>query len=1142
MHPSLKKILRALSLELRHTLEGYYDPQGIFHPGDLERRLNELGVWRERPARPLEELPHLAPEDKAARQVIDAYIAYRLEAEVPRSEAVAEFVRESAYSWANRLLALRCMEARGMIDEVILQKEAYGGRSLAHHRLSRRDPAACAGADEGLFAVLFAEFAAHAVELPELFNPHAPAVALRPSLSALKQCIALLSGAERAGSQEPASDQVFAAPDALGWAYQYWNAELKERIFETLRTDENAKIDGENIIPATQMYTDPYMVKFLVRNSLGAMWTSMHPESKLAEDWEYYVKDADRAPAEPNPVKEITFLDPAAGSGHFLLEAFDLFYQMYQEEGLLPSTKGSGTGDNRLSPEAIAASILNNNLFAIDIDGRAIQISIVALWMKAKEYAPDLHAGALTSFHEHLVATNIRLPHGKDHLKAFLSKHPDAAPLRPALETIFEGLQNVHELGSLVQIEEPVEKELRYLKELYDVSQGKPEQMVLFAEMKKPRQGELPLGLESYDQWKTRTLSALEDHFVEEAKAADPARVFFGNSAQKALDLFQILSSRFEIIGANPPWMGYRNMGAGLKQFVYWFNEAIINLFNGSSIQSICELANRTKTGDNEKFTRFIWEIQAEIGEESGWLIYQKGGEYKTYYGNNITVVKWSSYYKKHYRRDPNCRITDDKFTCKEVLTYNGMGQQFSGRITPAICTYDVAGPALVGSRSNLLLAAAVLNTSFASFLLKSLNTTLSFQSSDVLSIPIIFEENYVRQIVTLASEALELRKKITSSDILEYSFERVLSVEDRLNLEENFLRKKAEIEKLVSHLLVPGDFEFTYDLPPETDYERILLGDKQLKPELEISYYQNILSCIVLRLLGYLWPRQIVAHEPVPAWADIDGVIPHTLAFGEHTLFERVRDRIINESSVGSIASIEREFEEIVGEPLEKWLSASFFKRHISQFKRRPIAWQLSSRTPERSTANGKKKKGLSKAPAFSCLVYYHKLDADLLPKLRKQYVGPLRQRYETELRTLDGIAFLTADQSERRIQLQAWIDELRDFDARLESVAQGGFASPGLEKLLSAEPLDAWTSRDGRALSPETREAFLLQEQRYDPDLNDGVRVNIAPLQKAGLLAADVLDAKDLEKAIADRAVWRADERRWCREGKLPRPGWWK
>lgn len=99
----------------------------------------------------------------------------------------------------------------------------------------------------------------------------------------------------------------------------------------------------------------------------------------------------------------------------------------------------------------------------------------------------------------------------------------------------------------------------------------------------------------------------------------------------------------------------------------------------------------------------------------------------------------------------------------------------------------------------------------------------------------------------------------------------------------------------------------------------------------------------------------------------------------------------------------------------------------------------------------------------------------------------------------------------------------------------------SPALEKIADKETIDKWASRDGKAAPPSSRDAFVAQERRYDPDINDGVRVNIAPLQKAGLLAADVLATKDLEKAISDRAEWRADERRWCREGKLPRPGWW-
>jgi hypothetical protein len=96
MEASLKKILRSLSLELRHILEGTYDERGKFHPGDLERRLNEIGIWRDRTPKPLDELPHLSTEDKEARRVVDAYIQFRDEAGVSRQEAVAEFSLESA--------------------------------------------------------------------------------------------------------------------------------------------------------------------------------------------------------------------------------------------------------------------------------------------------------------------------------------------------------------------------------------------------------------------------------------------------------------------------------------------------------------------------------------------------------------------------------------------------------------------------------------------------------------------------------------------------------------------------------------------------------------------------------------------------------------------------------------------------------------------------------------------------------------------------------------------------------------------------------------------------------------------------------------------------------------------------------------
>lgn len=531
-----KATLKAIVLELRRELES-----------DLERRLAAIGVRPGRKPVPVDELPHLAPEDVKARRVIDAFLASRGDG------AIRDFVREAAYTWANRLLALRCMEARELIDEVILQKDAYGGRSLQHHRLARRAPERCAGEDEGLYAVLFDEFARRAAELPLVFNPEAPEVALRPSVAALKRCIGLLSGALVAKGQDAATDEVFMAPDALGWAYQYWNAEEKEAVFEKIRAQKGAKIEGTEIIPASCVYTEPYIVRFLVQNSLGAMWVRMHPDSRLPDAWEYYVPGADRAPATRKPVRQITFLDPACGSGHFLVEAFELFYAMYLEEGEITE------------PAAICASILENNLYGIDIDGRAIQIAALALLMKAKEKAPDF-----APRRANLVATNIHLPSEKDHLEVFLRKHPEDKPLKPALLEIFKGLSHVDELGSLVRIEQPVEKELRYLREAQPLLAGANE----------------------WDAWKRGLLGRLREHFQKEAGAPDLSTAFFGRDAEKGLSLVDLLARRYDVVATNPPYMGSKNMDTVLKRHVEKYFQAGKRDLYAAFILRAIELAN----------------------------------------------------------------------------------------------------------------------------------------------------------------------------------------------------------------------------------------------------------------------------------------------------------------------------------------------------------------------------------------------------------------------------------------------------------------------------------------------------------------------------------------------------------------------
>jgi hypothetical protein len=325
-------------------------------------------------------------------------------------------------------------------------------------------------------------------------------------------------------------------------------------------------------------------------------------------------------------------------------------------------------------------------------------------------------------------------------------------------------------------------------------------------------------------------------------------------------------------------------------------------------------------------------------------------------------------------------------------------------------------------------------------------------------------------------------------------------------------------------------------------------------KPE-ELRLLEDRLSVLVLRLLGHRWPAELkmqneelrkagdettdsqfsIFNSQLPDWADEDGIIPLTAGAGQTMLVERLRGRLRAEDGDLGAQRAEALLHELTGLSLEDWLRREFFKRHVRQFKYRPIAWHLASKpaAPERAAGRRSSVVGRrSSAPAFECLVYYHACGGDVLARIRTQYVEPLlrgaRQQLEHAGQAKDDTGVLQAN---LRIQ------ELAEFNRRLQALAERGFA-PVVPPSGGPEPLDRW-SGDGY-LAPADQDALLRQEQAWRVDLNDGVRVNIAPVQLAGLLASDVLKAVDAKKAIADRARWRSDERRWVRAGKLPRCGW--
>lgn len=306
---------------------------------------------------------------------------------------------------------------------------------------------------------------------------------------------------------------------------------------------------------------------------------------------------------------------------------------------------------------------------------------------------------------------------------------------------------------------------------------------------------------------------------------------------------------------------------------------------------------------------------------------------------------------------------------------------------------------------------------------------------------------------------------------------------------------------------------------------------DIHCRPE-EQQLLEDRLSVLVLRLLGHRWPHQMHHFESLPAWSSRDGIIPLVQGTGHQTLAERVRERLNAEEGA---TELEQRLSLLTGQDLEQWLRGSFFERHCIQFKQRPIAWHLTSTPARQSThvpKDGTKGRSL-RTPAFACLLYYHACSRATLARIRTHYIEPLSQNLREKIDIHRSLNEQTA-----LVLTQERLHELEAFVVRLQTIEEQGFACRELQASSITEELDHWRNNGKACL--EGSKAFQKAEVAWQIDINDGVRINLAPLQLAGILAREVLNPQDALKALSDRVHWRAEERRWVREGKLPRCGW--
>jgi hypothetical protein len=516
----VRRLLAKAVLDLRSALED-----------DFRKQLIAVGV-RETGIQPVPAGRLLTAAEQRARDVASAMTKRDMQGGSTAGEAFETFVRESAFTFLNRAVGLRCLDERGLLlvagqYETAIKLDRSRNASSLYWRVRNEMPSATPPR-EVWRETLRRAGAAISERIGVLFDPESEHALLLPLQPTLQRVMNALNA-----SDIPAD--VYAQDELLGWVYQYYNAREKDEVYA--RLGKGKKLERpEELVAATCLYTERYMVDYLIQNTLGALWVEMHPESRLPERWPYYVRPPEGDPIqrrEPRPLRDITLLDPACGSGHFLVRAFDQLVEMYREEG-------------RECDSEIPHLIIERNLHGIDIDLRAIQIAVLALYLKACALGgPEFKPRQLN-----LVSADAILP-GEEPTAEYVARLRDDPELQALVKGVWRGLANVREFGSLLHPERAVDEVVHRRRE-----------------QDRRRYPMLQRDDADWALWKRDLLRGLREEFDRQAQSQDLGQRLFGEDAAKGVSLVEALERKYDVVVMNPPYAGSKNMSDQLKKFV----------------------------------------------------------------------------------------------------------------------------------------------------------------------------------------------------------------------------------------------------------------------------------------------------------------------------------------------------------------------------------------------------------------------------------------------------------------------------------------------------------------------------------------------------------------------------------------------
>jgi hypothetical protein len=466
--------------------------------------------------------PHLSAKQKTLRNRVTAAIDHKISMGMTSDAAVKDFIRDASFTTLNRFVALKMLEQRGLVQECITR--GTESRGFAEFCLLAEGLKTLPNG-EGYRLYLECIFDELSAEIKVLFDRRDPASALWPGRQTFEQLLALLNAQELEG--------VWSQEETIGWVYQFFNSGDERR---EMREKSQAPRNSRELAVRNQFFTPRYVVQFLTDNTLGRIWFEMQSgQTKLASQCEYMVNRPQDtyAPRPKKDPRDIRILDPACGSGHFLLYAFDLLATIYEEAwidaGAIPSEiTGHNLRQDYPDQKALKLDlpglVLRHNLHGVDIDPRCAQIAQLALWLRAQKAFQDY--GIPKAERPLIRRANIviaePMPGEKDLLNNFMARleNPD---IKAIFGTLVESMTLAGDLGLLLRPESLVHT-------------GKKTQYGIFT----PADDEIRKKLEQ---------------FLEEATAQQEARRrLFAEDSGQGLGLVELAEKKYDVVLMNPPF------------------------------------------------------------------------------------------------------------------------------------------------------------------------------------------------------------------------------------------------------------------------------------------------------------------------------------------------------------------------------------------------------------------------------------------------------------------------------------------------------------------------------------------------------------------------------------------------------------